>query len=255
MASTRSVAGLKFQFRCNAGCSYSKHKSYQRRHEWELGLGPISATPPYECVTGYNLNNKLEEAGTYSLKIALYYKQSTGVSKWPTADATIEWTYNPNDGDALIQRAQESQATIGEVDKKVKAEEQTARNIAGMKEEAEKLEATSMPSAWTTKSGPLAGGLTLTQVRQMATKEMQGYEIVKLFVDPEPSSGWLVDKNDYGIPTCQYLDQSIIGFFKANGKCYWLAFDFRKNYLGGGKYAGVIIHSNPWNELPCSKMK
>ena len=221
----------------------------------DFSKGPVKSMPAYECIAGWSLNDPIKDAGTYTVKVALYAKNSSRVSTWPTCDGSFEWTLDPADADALVKRAVDSRDAIIGKAAKIKVEAARQDMDVRTKAAADKLASTPTPPEWNAKSSPFAGGVTMQVVKHLFAQAMPGFPIMKVYVAPTASAGWLVQKNDLGIPLYKYTDQTIIIFFHAGEACRSLMLDVRKQYEGGGKYGGYIYGTSNWTELPCDKLK
>ncbi|MBL0357268.1 MAG: hypothetical protein IPP72_10455 [Chitinophagaceae bacterium] len=200
-----------------------------------------------EPVPFYNLIDPVyfPENGKYTIKVEIFdesmdaWGKKNAEEKWPSFQGEFDFIFSNSDIAKLkanrlavlpklaeqYKKTRNAQVSKGYADKaKAKAQADNA-----------KVENMQMPESWTAKSQPIGGGFTVDQIKKFFLSETKGKTIVKVFAGV--NDGWVVQKDKYGIPTHQYLDQPVVVFFKnTNGQCGSHHISIAQSYIGKGKY-------------------
>jgi uncharacterized protein (DUF2141 family) len=231
------------------------------------GIDPMLgyATDP-NPVPLYNLIDPVyfPENGKYTIKVEIFdesmdaWGKKNTEEKWPSFQGEFEFTFSSSDIAklkanrlAVIPKlAGYYKKALNEQRLKVYADNAKAKAA----DDKAKVEAMEMPASWTAKSQPIGGGFTVDQIKKFFLNETKGKSIVKVVADI--NGGWVVQKDKYGIPTHQYLNQPVVVFFKnINGQCGLHHISIAQSYIGKGKYNKPGLDLYDEELLPCSKMK
>lgn len=204
------------------------------------------------------------ENGKYKIHVTVYDKtlDARGYlnpeKEWPRFEGEFDFTYNINDRDKIENTYWAVNDTLKMLYAKIRNQQELIKIADKAKAKAQadnaKVENMRMPESWTAKSQPIGGGFTVDQIKKFFLNETKGKSIVKVVADV--NGGWIVQKDKYGIPTHQYLNQPVVVFFKnTNGQCGLHHISIAQSYIGKGKYNKPGLDLYDEELLPCSKMK
>lgn len=116
-----------------------------------------------------------------------------------------------------------------------------------------------VPVEWSEKSYPLAGigKAQLEQIyRERYPDKLKGWITVKIYAN-SGGSGWVVEKNEFGIPLYRYSQQYYTIFMKGvEGKaCFFEAFGLRQDYMGAGTYGKTFADNEGYKYVKCEELK
>ena len=104
-----------------------------------------------------------------------------------------------------------------------------------------------MPGWWPKTSRKLPdASLSPAALEAMIKAELSssGDVLVRFAVaNNSPNAGWIIQKNDLGVPTYQLLAENVYTIYKREGKCFIGDVSIAKEYLGGGKYGKPYVRN------------
>lgn len=101
-----------------------------------------------------------------------------------------------------------------------------------------------MPDWWPKTSLKLSDpALSPSALELMIKNALSAQDKVLVKYAVGSNSGWIIQKNDLGIPTYQLLSENIYTVYKSEGKCYLGDVSIAKEYLGGGKYGKPYVRN------------
>ncbi|MBL7919895.1 MAG: hypothetical protein JNJ40_06245 [Bacteroidia bacterium] len=179
----------------------------------------------------------------YKVKLTFYRKTVNGYGElkpkeeWPICEGEFVFDFNEDDIATLQTNGKNASDLVKD----------NFQNKA--REEAD------LPKSWNMQSSAIGSGYTEQQIKGMIAARYQGSKLNKLVIEPQ-KGGWVVEKNDLGIPKDKYFDQIISIFITdSNKKCFYIEGYVYQTYEGGGKYGNVWIYPEKEIQISCDKMK
>ena len=215
-------------------------------YEYGFDAQHVSGGPMYQIID----QNKFPENGDYTIQLQFYFRPVDGwgnalpnSSDWPGVEGAFHFNFNTGDVAAI------------------------KKNFTGVYQEvittAFMLHA--MPDWWPKISRKLTDpSLSAAAMEAMIKKALSAEEkvLVKYAVaDNNDGGGWIVQKNDLGVPTYQLLNENVYTIYKSEGKCFVGDVSIAKEYLGGGKYGSPYVRnvnvatSGHGTAIDCSAIK
>ena len=197
-------------------------------YDYGFNATHISGGPMYQIID----QNKFPDNGDYIIQLQFYFRPVDGwgnglpnSSDWPGVEGAFHFSFNTSD----VATIQKNATTVHE----------------GIKISAFALHA--LPDYWPKISRKLTDpSLSLAALEAMIKKALSAEEkvLVKYAVaNNSDGGGWIVQKNDLGVPTYQLLNENVYTIYKSEGKCFVGDVSIAKDYLGGGKYGKPYVRN------------
>lgn len=179
----------------------------------------------------------------YTIEVILYRQTVNGYGnpkpkeEWPTCKGEFEFNFNEDDIPTLKKNSDLATENV--------------KNLFENKKTSER----NLPEEWNKTSASISSGYTELEIRAMITYRYKSCKINKLVIMPA-RGGWVVEKNDVGIPLSKYFDQPLAIFITdSNNKCFYIEGYVNKTYEGGGKYGSAWLYPEKETEISCEKIK
>ncbi len=197
-------------------------------YEYGFDAMHVIGGPMYQIID----QNKFPDNGDYTIQLQFYFRPVDGwgnglpnSSDWPGAEGAFHFSFNAGD--------------VAAIKKNFTAVYQAVKTTAFM------LHA--MPDYWPKTSRKLTDpSLSPAALEAMIKKALSAEEkvLVKYAVaNNSDGGGWIVQKNDLGVPTYQLLNENVYTIYKSEGKCFVGDVSIAKDYLGGGKYGSTYVRN------------
>lgn len=197
-------------------------------YDYGFNATHISGGPMYQIID----QNKFHDNGDYIIQLQFYFRPVDGwgnglpnSSDWPGVEGAFQFSFNTSD----VATMQKNATSVHE----------------GIKISAFTLHA--LPDYWPKISRKLTDpSLSPAALEAMIKKALSAEEkvLVKYAVaNNSDGGGWIVQKNDLGVPTYQLLNENVYTIYKSEGKCFVGDVSIAKDYLGGGKYGKPYVRN------------
>ena len=197
-------------------------------YEYGFDALHVLGGPMYQIID----QDKFPDNGDYRIQLQFYFRPVDGWGKglpnssdWPGVEGAFHFSFNAAD--------------VAAIQKNFTAVHQAIKTTVFM------LHA--MPDWWPKTSRKLAdASLSPAALEAMIKAELSasGDVLVRFAVaNNSPNSGWIIQKNDLGVPTYQLLAENIYTIYKSDGKCFIGDVSIAKEYVGGGKYGNPYVRN------------
>lgn len=183
------------------------------------------------------------KTGKYKITISIYNQTYNGYGsekpreEWPICKGEFEFAFNEDDISTLQANGKKANELVKESFRKREREE------------------ADLPESWNMQSSSIGSGYTEQQIKGMISARYQGSKLNKLVIEPE-KGGWVVEKNELGLPKGKYFDQIISIFITdSEKKCFYIEGYVYKTYEGGGTYGSAWMYPEKKIQISCDKMK
>lgn len=181
--------------------------------------------------------------GKYKISLQIYkevygpYDEPLPKEQWPSCESSFDFDFSTDDVLTLQKNGETANAKVKEGFRKKERED------------------ADLPSSWSMQNSSIGSGYTEQQLKAMVSTRYKESKLIRMVVQPV-KGGWVVEKNDIGIPTGKYFDQIISIFIKdSKGSCYYIEGYVYQTYEGGGKYGNSWMYPEKEVQVSCNKME
>ena len=198
-----------------------------------------ASTPLYFMITpqGFPKTDK------YTVEVSIYRQTKDGYGNlkpkeaWPICKGEFEFDFKEDDIAFLKSNSEIATTHVQKIFESKKASE------------------ISLPEEWSKVSAPIASGYTELEIKTMISNRYHSSKLNKLVVMPA-KGGWVIEKNNLGIPLSKYFNQPLAIFITdSKNNCYYIEGFVNKTYEGGGTYGSVWLYPEKEIRISCDKLK
>ena len=166
-------------------------------------------------------------------------------SKWLTVSGDLEFNFRMSDVAAIQTN-------------KAVAEKSAKKFASDVNYENQEV-----PPEWTKTSNPIISITTLAKLKTLylgiySAADRANLQILKLYAGEGGTTGWIINRDDLGIPRNRVSNQYYTVFVKntATKECFFDQFGLRQTYAGNGTYGESFIDRNENSQkwLKCEKL-